>query len=116
MRADIAETFADVIAQSGGVVMTNAEVERIVVREPPEGPAWAGAGTPLGKWEVTTKLSNPEWTDPRSGQYYAPDDAQTQIAWFESGPEEERRLEKLVARWGTGNGRCRSLCSPIDCE
>jgi len=42
----------------------------------------AGAGTPLGKWEVTTKLTNPEWTDPRSGQYYAADDPQNPIGEY----------------------------------
>ena len=31
---------------------------------------------------VTTKLSNPEWTDPRSGQYYAPDDTQNPIGEY----------------------------------
>ena len=42
----------------------------------------AGAGTPLGKWEVTTKLSDPEWTDPRSGQYYAADDPRNPIGEY----------------------------------
>ncbi len=42
----------------------------------------AGAGTPLGKWEVTTKLTNPEWTDPRSGQYYAADDPKNPIGEY----------------------------------
>ncbi len=32
-------------------------------------------------------------------------EARSRIAWFESGPEEQRRLEKLVAEWGTGNER-----------
>jgi len=42
----------------------------------------AGAGTPLGKWEVTTKLTNPEWTDPRSGRYYAADDPENPIGEY----------------------------------
>lgn len=30
--------------------------------------------TPLGKWKIISKLSNPDWTDPKTGQYYAAND------------------------------------------
>ncbi len=36
-------------------------------------------GTPIGEWEVTTKQTNPAWTDPRDGQHYPPDDPNNPI-------------------------------------
>lgn len=36
-------------------------------------------GTPIGEWEVTTKQTNPAWTDPRDGTHYSPDDPNNPI-------------------------------------
>jgi len=36
-------------------------------------------GTPLGRWVIKNKLTNPEWTDPRNGQHYLSDDPDNPI-------------------------------------
>ena len=46
-----------------------------------------------------------QWALYRVGAADTPEDARDEIAWFELGPNDERRLEQLVAKWGTGNRR-----------
>ena len=46
-----------------------------------------------------------QWASHRVGAAATFEDAQAEIAWFDSGPDHEARLRELVSRWGTGNAR-----------
>jgi len=46
-----------------------------------------------------------QWALYRVGAAPALDAAKTEIAWFESGPDRQRKLRQLADKWGTGNQR-----------
>ena len=46
-----------------------------------------------------------QWALYRVGAAPTLEAAKTEIAWFESGPDRERKLRELAGKWGTGNQR-----------
>lgn len=49
-------------------------------------------GTPIGRWRIGTKVQNPDWRNPRTGEYFSSDDPENPIGewWLALEPDEER--------------------------
>jgi len=66
--------------------------------------ALAAIGVGLGAYLYRRQLAR-EWALYRVGAARTLDAAKTEIAWFESGPDRQRKLRQLADKWATGNQR-----------
>lgn len=64
------------------------------------------AGIGVGAWGYWNRRQlASEWALYRTGAASTLEDAKTEIARFESGPDRQRKLRQLADKWGTGNQR-----------
>jgi hypothetical protein len=64
------------------------------------------AGIGMGAWAyVNRRQLACQWALYRVGAAPTLEAAKAEIAWFESGPDYERKLRELAGKWGTGNER-----------
>jgi hypothetical protein len=64
------------------------------------------AGIGIGAWTyVNRRPLARQWALYRVGAAPTLEAAIAEIAWFESGPDGERKLQSLAGKWGTGNAQ-----------